>query len=318
MKVRAFLAAALLAAAAAQAQDAGTRATRFQFATAAETRQLLAADDDWLPNVGPFHRAATAGRAVSRDEFRQVLQASAVDCAPAAVETARASLAGVAPRFEELGLRLPPTVTIACTNGGDSAGAPYTRGAAVFLPRNVPPSPGLMAHELFHVWSRYNAPRASRLYAVLGFSEAPPLAWPAEWLEPRILNPDAPFDRHAMRVEAAGGAYSVMPVLVARRTTLQPGETFFHVLDVRLLAVEPSADGKASVPVRRDGQPLWFDANTNESYLKQLGGNTGYVIHPEETTADNIALIVTGSAVRNPALTQRFRDVLAQLKASTP
>lgn len=315
MKLRAVLAAALLAAATAQAQD-GPRAVRFHFATAAEARQLLAADDEWLANVGPFHRAATAGRTVSRDEFRQVLQSAAADCAPATVDTARASLTGVAARFDELGLRLPATVTIACTNGGDSAGAPYTRGAAVFLPRNVQPTAALVAHELFHIWSRHNAARASRLYALLGFSEAPPLAWPPEWNDARILNPDAPFDRHAMRVEAGGATYSVMPVLVARRTSLNPGETFFHVLDVRLLAAEPAADGKASLPKRHGGQLTWFDANATESYLRQLGGNTGYVIHPEETAADNVALLVTGRATRNPALTQRFRDVLAQLKAS--
>lgn len=313
-------AAVLLACAqfAAAAQDVAAPGTRFHFASASETRQLLAADDEWLANIGPFHRAATAGRAATRDEFRQVLQGTAVECPAATVDGARAALASVAPRFQEFGLRLPANVSIACTNGADSAGAPYTRGATVFLPQNVPPSPGLVAHELFHIWSRNNPKGASRLYALLGFSDAPPLAWPAEWVDARILNPDAPFDRHVMRIEAEGRSHSVMPVLVARRTTLQPGETFFHVLDVRLLAVEPSADGKSSVPVRRDGQPVWFDANTNTSYLRQLGGNTGYVIHPEETTADNVAILVTGATARNPALSQKFRELLATMKASNP
>jgi hypothetical protein len=291
--------------------------TAFHFATAAETRTLLAADDDWLGALGAFNRAAIAGRPTSAVEFKVAVQKAAAECAPADVERWRPALAKMASRFEELRLRLPSTVTIACTDGSDAGGAPYTRGDAVFIPKAVGnASESLFAHELFHIFSRHHRAAASRLYSVIGFSEAPPLQWPAEWLDARITNPDAPFDRHVMRIEVQGAKYDVMPVLVARRTSLQPGETFFSVLDVRLLAVEPSPDGKASVAVRRDGQPLWFDANTTESYLRRLGGNTGYIIHPEETTADNVTLLVTRRTPRNPAIVDGMRELLANPKVT--
>jgi hypothetical protein len=100
----------------------------------------------------------------------------------------------------------------------------------------------------------------------------------------------------------------VAPVLVAARTELQPGETFFNVLDVRLLEVQP--DGKVSRAVLRDGQPVWHRVNGSHDYLRKLGGNTGYVIHPEETMADNVALLVTQRPARNADLAARLRAVL--------
>ncbi|MEO8310315.1 MAG: hypothetical protein ABI520_04000 [Caldimonas sp.] len=45
-------------------------------------------------------------------------------------------------------------------------------------------------------------------------------------------------------------------------------------------------------------------------YLDKLGGNTGYIIHPEETMADNFALLVTRGVARNPALLDRIEAVL--------
>jgi len=46
------------------------------------------------------------------------------------------------------------------------------------------------------------------------------------------------------------------------------------------------------------------------TYLRRLGGNTGYVIHPEETMADNVALLASGQRARNAALLARVKAVL--------
>jgi hypothetical protein len=60
----------------------------------------------------------------------------------------------------------------------------------------------------------------------------------------------------------------------------------------------------------RDGAPVWLPGDT-PAYLAALGGNTGYVIHPEETAADNVAWLVTGKAVPNAALLQRIAEALS-------
>ena len=89
-------------------------------------------------------------------------------------------------------------------------------------------------------------------------------------------------------------------------------ETFFDVLQVRLLAVRAGPPGGTSQPLRDAGGALvWFPAERTADYLRKLGGNTAYVFHPEETMADNVAFLVSGRPVRNPALLERIRAVLA-------
>jgi hypothetical protein len=320
VKSIAFIAALLFAVCAPlRAQDVESAGTRFHFASAAETRRLATTDDDWTATAGPFHRAAAVGRAslpVSDQAFKAALAATALDCTPALVQRWTAAANAAAPKLAQLHVKLPANVTIACTNGKDGSESPHTRADTVFLPVSFEEphvsDTELMAHELFHIWSRHHPAEVSSLYALMGFVDAPELAWPAEWQEGRLSNPDAPHNRHAIRIETTEGAYTVMPVLVARRIP-NAGELIFPVMDVRLLAVEPSGDGKSMVPVRRDGQPLWFPAFRTQSYIEQLGGNTPYIIHPEEAMADNVAYLVSGRKVPNTALMGRIRETLVAL-----
>ena len=67
----------------------------------------------------------------------------------------------------------------------------------------------------------------------------------------------------------------------------------------------------SSLPMRRAGQLLWWPVEAVPAYLQRLGGNTEYVFHPEETLADNIALLASGASAPNPALLDRLRSVLA-------
>jgi hypothetical protein len=44
--------------------------------------------------------------------------------------------------------------------------------------------------------------------------------------------------------------------------------------------------------------------------LRRLGGNTGYVNRPEETIADNVALLLANRPARNADLLGRIRALL--------
>ncbi|MBC8056402.1 MAG: hypothetical protein H7Y61_07470, partial [Rhizobiales bacterium] len=236
---------------------------------------------------------------------------------PAQEARRRKAIDALAPKFAALKLPLPAEVLLVNTDGRDAANAPYTRANAVMLPMaalregsaGMPSDAFLMAHELFHVASRHAPALATRLYAAIGFEPVAPLQWPAAWLPARIANPDAPDDRHAMRVSIAGREAMVMPLIMASRTELKPGESFFSVLELRLLEVKTSANGP-TLPVLRDGQPAWHTPAAVPDFLTKLGGNTGYIIHPEEAMADNFALLVAGQPARNPALTQRIEKLL--------
>jgi hypothetical protein len=309
----------LLVAAPAIAQDAGTDAipgTRIRFATLARARQLLMADDEWMAATSAFQRRAIMGRAepVSGEAFRRWNADAAREWPEDERQRWMDAITAIAPQLADLRIPLPPEVWLVASNGQESAGRPYTRGNAVMLPPGNPRRFDLflMAHELWHVAARHTPALASRLYAEIGFEPMALLDFPAAWASIRLANPDAPNNAHAIQLSIDGRRPWVTPVLVASRTDLQPGETFFSVLETRLLEVDRGTAGTRSQAVLSGGEPVWHPLRGRHDYLERLGGNTGYVIHPEEAIADNFALLATGASARNPALLGRLRAVLQQ------
>ncbi|MBC7991711.1 MAG: hypothetical protein H7Z15_00525 [Rhizobacter sp.] len=294
----------------------GFPGTRVRFASVEAGQSVLTADDEWMAATSEFQRRAVMGSAepVTLEAFRR-WNAEAVLPWPADQSTRwRVALESLVPSFTALRIPLPSEVWLIATNGQESANAPYTRANAVVLPGESTMAgytdSMLLAHELWHVASRHAPALASRLYAEIGFEPMAPLAFPEAWAPVRIANPDAPQNRHAMQIQVGGRTPWVTPVLVAARTALQPGETFFTVMDVRLLEVEPGPVGGVSRAVLREGVPVWHALQARHDYLRRLGGNTGYVIHCEEAMADNVALLATAMEPRNPALLARIKAVL--------
>lgn len=316
--LRALVWIAAWACAAALADDVRPGATVVRFASVAEGRAVLGSNDAWIEATSDFQRAATLGVAppVSAERMREFVAGTVRPWRAEQEARWRRALAAIAPRLAALRVPLPPEILLVDSDGRDAAGAPYTRGRAIVLPSGSLANAGaaadamVLAHELFHVVSRHDPELATRLYRTIGFESVAPLQWPAAWLPQRIANPDAPFDRHAMRIAIDGRDAWVMPVLVARRVDLRPGETFFSVMDVRLLEVVIGAG--RTMPVLRAGVPVWHAPQQLPEYLAKLGGNTGYIIHPEETMADNFALLVTGRRVPNPALLERIEALLTE------
>jgi len=281
-------------------------------------QRVLTTSDDWLAATSAFQRRAVMVRqqAVTLDDFlawhRDAVKPWPSDLA----RRWHQALQPLVARFAALRIPLPDQVWLVSTNGQDSAQAPYTRGAAVVMPQQAElggeSDSFVMAHELWHVASRHAPALATRLYAALGFEPMPLLAWPQAWADVRLANPDAPDNRHAMRLTLADGRQPwVTPVLVAARTQLKPGESFFSVMQVRLLEVSWQPGDALAQAVLQEGLPVWHPLNGRHNYLQQLGGNTGYIIHPEEAMADNIALLVMQGQARNPALLARLQAILA-------
>lgn len=298
--------------------------TRLDFTSQAQGQRHIQQDDIWLKSVSPFQRAATMGLA-SKDQaqnspsllrFKSFLATTVQPWSAEEKVRWQAVAQELALRLEKLQLtRKPHSIELVLTDGRDAANAPYTRGSVIYLPRGYASKARsdleLLAHEYFHILTRENPALAQRIYQLLGFNSAGELEWPAEWLPARIANPDTPHSQSVMALERKGKTIHVMPLLVANRTELQPGETFFHVLDVRLLVVTPGNGKQPSRPLRdSDGQLSWTEVSQAHDYLQRLGENTSYVFHPEETAADNFAYLVSGRKVRNPELLKQLAQVL--------
>lgn len=304
-----------------QAPFSGFEGSVVRFASVEEGRRVLMADDDYIAATSDFLRSAFMHKElpITREQFLAFHQDVVLPWPAKRQEYWQTILARLAPTFNALKLHLPKEVLLVNSDGRESDDAPYTRANAVVLPgAGVGPfgsisDDELLAHELFHVVSRHNPALATRLYATLGFEPAAPLQWPAQWLPLRVTNPDAPHHQHLMRAHIAGRDVALMPLLVATRNQLDRSkrETLRTVLDLRLLEVSPGRDGLSTTAVLRNGALAWHVLDSSaKDYLARQGGNTSYMHHPEETMADNIAFLVSGREVPNPALLQRIKAVL--------
>ena len=294
----------------------GFAGTEVQFAAVEVGQAILAANDAWISSTSDFHRTAIMRRQgpISLQDFiewnRQSVQPWRDD------ERARwlSALKELAPAFNALRIPLPRVVHLISSTGQESGGSAYTRANAVTLTTEDLPSgltdSKLLAHELWHVAARHSPKIASRLYAEIGFSPMRDLLFPKQWQAIRIANPDAPGHSHAMRLQIDGRSTWITPVVVASRTRLKPLESFFDVMEVRLLEVTPGRRSGPSLAVIQGSEPRWHPIDGRHNYLEQLGGNTDYVNHYEEVMADNVALLATGAHAYNPSLLDRLRAVL--------
>ena len=49
-----------------------------------------------------------------------------------------------------------------------------------------------------------------------------------------------------------------------------------------------------------------YDVSELSGFFEQVGHNTDYIIHPEETMADNFAYLVTGKKVKTPRILEEM------------
>jgi hypothetical protein len=319
-------AAAPAAADAAASDFIGIEGTRVRFASVQEAQALLATPDEWLMATGEVQRRTLMGSVapVTLDAFARWQADNVRAWSPDEVERWRRALAELAPRLNALGLPLPPLLLLVRSSGRESAQTPHTRANAIVLPEHADlqgfSDADLLAHEVFHVLSRAHPALATRLYALLGFEPVGELRWPPAWGALRIADPDAPHLRHAMKLRVGSVQRWVMPVVVAarERADFAKGETIEHLMDTRLLVVEPGAPNEATLGVLQHGQPVWHTLQQVPEYLQRLGGNTDYVLHPEETIADNFMLLLSRRPVPNPALLQRIEQVLKDTRRAAP
>ncbi len=199
----------------------------------------------------------------------------------------------VSPRLRSLAPLLPARVQIAGFNGSASGDADFTRGSTIFLAHLKPTDDGLderFFHELFHVLSRANPDRRDAFYGIVGFERCSPVVLDNALRARVVTNPDAPTIEYASPVSISGQNLLTTPVLAADlpRYTAQSG-LFDHV---QLLFVPLSRDAQGRC-TQLSGVHV-SQAELGGAVIARAGGNTDYVIHPEELVADNFAQMMMG------------------------
>jgi len=280
---------------------------------------LLAEPDDFMKTLSPFDRASRlqVGRVVEQAEFLKHVRAQVLDWDKAEAGKISALLKRLWPRMTGLKLPWPKTIHLIKTTGKEEGNAAYTRRNAVILPAGKLKQKDeklehLLVHEFFHVLSRANPELSTRLYRIIGYESVPPLKFPAELLSRKLTNPDAPFSRHAIEVEHDGRTVKVAPILYARTEKYddKQGGVFFRYLVFRLLVLDVEDLSKAM----RDagGKLILLKPGEAEGFREKIGRNTGYIIHPEETMADNFVFLVFGKkTLPNPEIVQAMKKVFS-------
>lgn len=278
-------------------------AAEFQFATATQGAAILTADDDYLRALSPADPALRL-LSTKRESLPTLKQAYAANVLEWN-EVARARIAAVLERqrveFAALARWLPERVYFVLVTNAVEGGLPHTRANAIIMPAPFIDAhaklDAVIAHELFHVLSRNNPARRDALYALIGFAPCHVIE-PATYAARRITNPDAPSLAHYLPL-TDDAAQGLVPYLYAAANVFDPtaGAHFDNQFRPGFLHVKVSraAGGPRCEAYPGDADPMQPLSAYKDFIERKTGGNSGYLIHPEETLADNFALLLLGS-----------------------
>ena len=165
------------------------------------------------------------------------------------------------------------------------AGA-YTHGAQIYLgqvameyalsedPENLEYFREIVAHELFHCLTRNHPDFRAAMYAILGFTVADADYDFAPAVRERIIsNPDVEHHNACAAFDINGEMVDCAVVFTTAKPYQKPGDSFFDDMVTGL------------VPL--DDLGTMYTSDDAANFWEVFGGNTDYVIDPEEALADN-------------------------------
>ncbi len=222
-------------------------------------------------------------------------------------------IASVAQRFSKYRLPLPPNILLIQTTGKEEGDAAYCRRHAVILPRRYVGFPAaqlepIFIHELFHVLSSHNEALRNSLYEIIGFKPCPEIALPESLADLKITNPDGPLLNYYIALDVDGQQRLAVPLLYSpERFDPRQNRSFFQYLKFRLLVVE--RDGVDWSVATASGNPILLDPLQTPSFHQQIGGNTKYILHPDEVLADNFMhLMMRKPDLPNPEIVSKMAE----------
>lgn len=200
---------------------------------------------------------------------------------------------------------LPDTIMVIKTHGQEEFGAAgYTRGNAIILNAEAQGvGTGLVAHELFHVFSRHNTNTRDKIYSVFGFKKCNPISVTTTLDSLNITNPDCPVIEHYITVDGED-----MVLILYSKKPYNGGNVFEKYVAVSLLAIEEK-HGQMQPKVRQY-KPVIYEFQDKMEIFQQVGFNTPYLLHPEEISAEHFTYLITGEQVRQPEYVEQMKKVL--------
>jgi hypothetical protein len=269
------------------------------FLDAERGKAVIGQRDEFTAAMSRFDLQSRTGsqEAVTLDAYLAALPAHVR--AFTAAEQARISAAmnAVLERMAAAGLEAPASPAVAQfvrTDGAEELGAvAYTRGATIFVGDQFFTLEDAMvrhvvAHELFHLWSRAN-PDTIRwpTHEALGFVRVPGARLPASLVDRKLTNPDDPVVEETIEVTIAGAKVTALLGLIAS-SDYRGGSPLDYLKAPQLVDVATGAL-----------HPL----ESAQGFFEKIGTSTKYILSAEEIAAEYFATgVLTDQPINDPTL----------------
>ena len=279
---------------------------------AAQSRQ----PDAYTAEHTPFDLAVRLGHEGATEAEYLAAAAANVRNWPDAEATAlRKAFAALAKKAtaEGLDLHVPDTVHLIKTTGAEEFGAEgWTRGARIMLNTDAQPvSTHLVAHELWHIISRYHADLRTKAYAVFGFKPSNKVVYKPAMRNRVITNPDCPFIAHYITVKTPDGGSHDGALMLYSKSDFKPGHNFLQEF-AAIGLLELTGDDAHKTPLLKNGEPVVLELEELPDFFAQVGGNTQYLLHIEEIAAEHFAALMTGEKLPEMGYVERVKGALGK------
>jgi hypothetical protein len=281
---------------------------------------LMATVDGFVSGLSSFDlssKTLTIGE-VTTDQYLASLRERPQEWTYEDVEKLKRVAASITRKLDDAGLypNFPSVIEVIKTDMKEESGASaYTRlnyiamGAPMF---NLTDEDfeEVFIHELFHVLSRNNPSFQNKVYNSLGFTQCNEVKYPDGFQ--RISNPDAPFNNYYIKVGSGDGLVEAMLILYSDKD--YDGGSFFRYAKLALMVVE--GDDQNKRPVLKDGEPVILQLNEVTDFYEQIGRNTGYIIHPEELSADHFVMLVNNEQTPDQWIIDELKKLLLEINST--
>ncbi|TAF34617.1 MAG: hypothetical protein EAZ57_02540 [Cytophagales bacterium] len=269
--------------------------TKILLADVHRSKELLGQEDDYTKGLTRFDLMSKLQKLdtnLTAKDYLAFAPSQALDWSNSEERKMAKMIALVAQRLANLGIKLslPPVVEFVKTTGREEGGAAYTRSNYVVFSKSMLDADqldGLIAHELFHILSRYNPDLKEKIYRLHGFLKCNEIPLPAEIAQFKISNPDAPYNDYFIKLKHNN--HNIEAAIVIYSETAYEGGVFFSYLKKSLLVLSGKEEKK---PKYVNGKPVLLDFREVGNLYEQLGKNSEYNIHVEEIAADHFDMLL--------------------------
>ncbi|HST23936.1 MAG TPA: hypothetical protein VLR90_22705 [Blastocatellia bacterium] len=274
---------------------------RYTLSDETNGRMFLSSEDDFTSALSEFDLQARMKslEKVSKAEYLKFAGAAARNWTPDERQKMMKAASKLQAELDQFSISLPDEILIIKTSGAEEGNGAYTRRNAIILPEdyvkktNDVQMEALLTHETWHVISRYNPELKLRMYAAMGFTPCS-VQFPQALLPLKITNPDAISYSYCYQVTRQGKPVKVAPFQYATKP-YDDGtkrKEFFQYITSVMNAVNRKHEA-VMVPslLEVGGANNILNVWDVEGFdVKTFG--TGYLIHPEEITAEHFVKIL--------------------------